>query len=67
MSCRRSGTSLMVAGLIVVLVGLAVVASVALHLSREWTPVFVGVALFVAGAVVRATRGEDGAPGTERR
>jgi len=62
MTCRRSGMGLMLAGVIVVLVGLALVASVSLHLPREWTPVLVGVALFVAGALRLLIRGEDGSP-----
>jgi hypothetical protein len=57
----------MASGLIVVLVGLAVVASMSFHLPRQWTPVFVGVGLFVAGAICWAARREDGSPRTDRR
>ncbi len=48
----------MFAGLIVMLIGLAVAGAVALHIPGYWTPVFVGAALFLVGALRRATRGD---------
>jgi hypothetical protein len=51
MACRRSGSGLMLAGVIVTLVGLAVALTHTLAIPRHWTTVAVGVALLAAGAV----------------
>ena len=50
MACRGSGSSLMLAGVIVTLVGLAVALTHTFEISRYWITVGVGVALLVAGA-----------------
>ena len=42
---------LMLAGLILTLVGLVIVLTKALALPRYWTPLLVGLALLVTGAV----------------
>ena len=56
--CRRfGGSGLMLAGVIVGGIGLVLVASEALHLSRHWQTVAVGAVLFVAGALRHAVRG----------
>ena len=47
---------LMLAGLLVILVGLAVVAVRTFELPRYWTPVAVGAPLLIAGAALRATQ-----------
>ncbi len=57
MACRRSGSGLMLAGLIVTLVGLAVALTHTFEMPRHWTTVAVGVALLVAGAVRAALGG----------
>ena len=57
MTCRGSGSGLMLAGLIVTLVGLAVALTHTFEIPRHWTTVAVGVALLVAGAVRVALRG----------
>ena len=44
---------LMVAGLIVTVIGLAVVLARSLQIPRDWTPVIVGTALFLIGAARR--------------
>jgi glucose uptake protein GlcU len=49
-----AGRGLMTAGAIVTIVGLGIVLMKTLHLPAYWTPVIVGVALFVAGAIVWA-------------
>jgi len=59
MTQRCSGNGLIVAGLIVTLIGLAVVVTRAYHIPREWTTVGVGVALLAAGAARRMLRGPD--------
>ena len=56
MACRRSGSGLMLAGLIVTVVGLAVALTHTLEIPRHWTTVGVGVALLAAGAVRAALR-----------
>ena len=58
MTCRRPGSGLILAGLIVTLVGLAVALTHTFEIPRHWTTVAVGVALLVAGAV----RGVAGRP-----
>jgi hypothetical protein len=49
-----AGRGLMTAGAIVTLVGLAIVVMKTLQLPGYWVPVIVGVALFLAGALVSA-------------
>ena len=61
-SRRCFGDGLMFAGLIVMLVGLAVVVMRTLALPGYWTPVVVGAVLFVIGAAQRATRDRGDAP-----
>ena len=56
MACRRSGSGLMLAGLIVTLVGLAVALTHTFEIPRHWTTVAVGVVLLAAGAVRAALR-----------
>ena len=51
---RDSGNRLIVAGLIVTIVGLAVVLIETYRLPRSWAVVLVGVALVVAGVARRA-------------
>ena len=58
MTCRRPGSGLILAGLIVTLVGLAVALTHTFEIPRHWTTVAVGVALLVAGGV----RGVAGRP-----
>ncbi|MGH7388193.1 MAG: hypothetical protein ACREM3_01875 [Candidatus Rokuibacteriota bacterium] len=55
MSQRTAGRGLMVAGTLVTIVGLGIVAMRTLDVPRYWMPVIVGVALFVAGVVTWAT------------
>ena len=50
---RHSGNRLIVAGLIVTMVGLAIVITETYRLPRSWTVVLVGLALLVAGAARR--------------
>jgi hypothetical protein len=60
MAQRHSGNGLIVAGVVVTLVGLAIVVMETLKLPRSWMVVFVGVALLAAGAARRAFRPPDG-------
>ena len=62
--CGRNG--LMLAGLIVTLVGLAVVTASALEIRGPWTTVFVGLVLLSIGWARRAFGGRDDTkpPGT---
>jgi hypothetical protein len=46
----------MLAGALVILIGLGVALVRALHLPPYWTPVAAGVALLVAGAVLRTSQ-----------
>jgi hypothetical protein len=55
--CRSNG--LIVAGVIVTLVGLAIVLTRTFHIPREWGTVGVGVTLLGAGLVRRAFRRPD--------
>ena len=55
MNGKRSGRALMTAGAIVALVGLGIVAVRLLENPRYWLPLFVGVALFIIGAIRWAT------------
>jgi hypothetical protein len=48
----------MVAGAIVTIVGLGIVAVRTMELPRYWMPVIIGLALFVAGLVTWATSRE---------
>ncbi len=59
MGQRTAGRGLMVAGAIVTVVGLGIVAMRTLAVPRYWTPVIVGLALFVAGVVAWATSRES--------
>jgi hypothetical protein len=56
MACRRSGSGLMLAGLIVTLVGFAVALTHTFEIPRHWTTVAVGVALLIAGGVRAVAR-----------
>ena len=57
---RCSGNGLMLAGLIVALVGLASVPAATLEIPRYWTPVLVGTALFLIGALRRRVVSSSG-------
>jgi hypothetical protein len=57
MDRRCGGNGLMLAGLLVMVIGLGVVAAVTLHIPGYWTPVLVGAVLFLAGVLRRMTRG----------
>jgi len=57
----------MFAGLIVMLVGLAIAAAASLHLPGYWTPVLVGAALFLVGALRRLTKGDRSPEDPPRR
>ena len=59
---RCFGSGLMFAGLIVMLVGLAVVIMRTIELPSYWTPVVVGAVLFLIGATRRVIRVGDGPP-----
>ena len=56
-STRCWGNKLMFAGLIVTLIGLAVVFARSFEIPRYWTPVIVGIVLFLIGASRRALTG----------
>ena len=56
------GNWLMFAGLIVMLVGLAVVVMRTMELPGYWTPVVVGAVLFLIGAARHAMRSRDDPP-----
>lgn len=55
MGQRTAGRGLMVAGALVTVIGLGIVAMRTLEVPRYWMPVIVGLALFVAGAVTWMT------------
>ena len=61
MAERRSCNGLIIAGLIVTLIGFAIVVTRHYQIPREWTTVGVGLALMAAGAARRMLRGSDGA------
>ena len=61
---RCFGGGLMFAGLIVMLIGLAVVLMRSFEVPGHWTPVVVGAVLFVIGAARRAIRARDDSPRT---
>lgn len=65
---RCAGSGLIIAGLVVTLIGLALVAGESLHLPRHWQTVAVGAVLVAVGLVRRAIgAGSDGpARGVER-
>ena len=65
MDRRCGGNGLMLAGLLVMVIGLGVAAAVTLQIPGYWTPVFVGAVLFLAGVFRRLTRGDrsSGDPG----
>jgi hypothetical protein len=48
---RRSGATLMMAGLIVAFIGLCIVLVQVLHVPRYWVPLMVGVGIFLVGLV----------------
>jgi xanthine/uracil permease len=56
------GRGLMFAGLIVMLVGLAVVVMRTVEIPRYWTPVVVGAVLFLIGAARHAIRDRSDSP-----
>ena len=57
---RRSGRGLMVAGAIVAIVGLGNVLIKTLEIPGYWMPFIVGIALLVAGVIIRLTSEERG-------
>ena len=57
---RHSGRGLMVAGAIVAIVGLGNVLVKTLEVPGYWMPFIVGIALLVAGLIIRLTSGERG-------
>jgi len=59
MAQRCSGNGLILAGIIVTLIGLAVVVTRTYQIPREWTTVAVGVVLLAAGLARRALRRPD--------
>ena len=59
---RCFGNGLMFAGLIVMLIGLAVVVMRTVELPPYWTPVVVGAVLFLIGAARRAIREREDPP-----
>jgi hypothetical protein len=62
MMCRGQGSGLILAGLIVTLIGLAIVVAHTFDIPRYWTTFGVGIALLAAGAV-RAALGGRRPPG----
>ena len=58
---------MMLAGLIVLLVGLAVALAATLRIPGYWTPALVGAVLFLVGALRWAMRGDRRSSDTERR
>jgi hypothetical protein len=61
MATRCTGNGLILAGLIVTLIGLAIVLTRTFQIPREWTTLGVGVALLAAGVARRALRRTDAA------
>ena len=55
---RHSGRGLMMAGAIVMFIGLGIVLIRTVDIAGYWMPFFVGLALFVAGAIAWATSGD---------
>lgn len=62
MARRCSTSGLMLAGLIVFLIGLALALRASLDIPSYWTPVLVGAALFLVGAVRRLAAGDHEGP-----
>jgi hypothetical protein len=60
MNGRCAGSGLIVAGLIVTLIGAAIVATRTFQLPREWTTLGVGLVLLAAGLVRRSLNRPDG-------
>ena len=67
MQRRCSGRGLMLAGVIVALIGLALVVGESFHLPPHWRMVAVGVILFVVGALRWSTRRPDEFAGGDKR
>lgn len=59
MGGRRSGTGLVIAGAIVIVIGFGVALVKALNLPNYWIPLVVGIGLLVIGAIRWATSGGD--------
>ncbi|HET8576905.1 MAG TPA: hypothetical protein VFO18_07395 [Methylomirabilota bacterium] len=57
MKCGHSGKGIMMAGLIVTLIGIAIVLVRALQVPGYWIPLAVGVALLIVGATRRHAGG----------
>ncbi|MGH7356943.1 MAG: hypothetical protein ACRELS_20480 [Candidatus Rokuibacteriota bacterium] len=57
---RRSGRGLMVAGAIVAIVGLGNVLVKTVEIPGYWMPFIVGIALLVAGVIIRMTSEDRG-------
>ncbi len=55
MGGRRSGTGLVLAGAIVIVIGFGVALIKALNLPNYWIPLVVGIGLFVIGGIRWAT------------
>jgi mannose/fructose/N-acetylgalactosamine-specific phosphotransferase system component IIC len=55
----RAGQGLMVAGGILTAIGLCIVLIKTLMLPGYWTPLLVGLALLLVGAIVRATSSKE--------
>jgi hypothetical protein len=62
-----AGSRMMFAGLIVLLVGLAVALAATLRIPGYWTPALVGAVLFLVGALRWAIRGDRPSADTDRR
>jgi hypothetical protein len=54
-----TGNGLLIAGGIVTLIGLGLVLTRTLNVSREWTTLLIGLALLAAGLLRRASRPDD--------
>ena len=62
-----AGSRMMFAGLIVLLVGLAVALAATLRIPGYWTPALVGAVLFLVGALRWAIRGDRPSAATDRK
>jgi hypothetical protein len=67
MGRRCGGSWMMVAGLIVLIVGLAVALAATLRIPGYWTPALVGAVLFLVGALRWAIGGDRASTGTPPR
>jgi hypothetical protein len=56
---RSSGRKLMTAGAIVTLIGFGIVAVKVWRVPEYWVPVFIGVGIFLIGAIRWLTAGRD--------